>query len=600
MNGSIEELNCTGGSYFNSSLKTCLIDNNGICSSIHENCTQGEIEQNPADPCGYLQCVNGSLEDVNCTSGSYFNSTLKTCLIDNNGICSSNHENCTEGEIEQNPADPCGYLQCVNGSLEDVNCTSGSYFNSTLKTCLIDNNGICSSNHENCTEGEIEQNPADPCGYLQCVNGSLEDVNCTSGSYFNSTLKTCLIDNNGICSSNHENCTEGEIEQNPADPCGYLQCVNGSLEEVNCTSGSYFNSTLKTCLIDNNGICSSNYENCTEGGIEQNPADPCGYLQCVNGSLENVNCTSGSYFNSTLNICLIDKNGICSSNHENCTEGEIEQNPADPCGYLRCINGNLEELNCTSGSYFNNSLKACLVDENGVCRSIMEDCIDGDIVENSGDPCGYLICKYGAFSEVNCSSGSYYNSTLKTCLLDKNGICASNNFFEECIDGEVEENPENCCGYLVCKYGSYSEVNCNHGDYFNSSLKTCLLAESGVCSEISEECIEDETQPDPEECAGYLQCINGELVSQFCAYGSYFDATLKSCMVDNDGVCISTSEICEEGERKEEPDDWTSYLECINGDFVERSCPEGSYFESSIKGCTIDENGVYGSQLDLN
>ncbi|XP_051864026.1 multiple epidermal growth factor-like domains protein 10 isoform X2 [Drosophila albomicans] len=547
INGSFEDVDCTSGTYFNSSLNICLIDENGICSAIDEKCIEGEIEENPDDPCGYLQCVDGSLEEVNCTSGTYFNSSLNICLIDENGICSLK---CTEGEIEENPDDPCGYLQCVDGSLEEVNCTSGTYFNSSLNICLIDENGICSLK---CTEGEIEENPDDPCGYLQCVDGSLEEVNCTSGTYFNSSLNICLIDENGICSSK---CMEGETEVNPDDPCGYLQCVDGSLEEVNCTSGTYFNSSLNICLIDESGICSLK---CMEGEIEENPDDPCGYLQCVDGSLEEVNCTSGTYFNSSLNICLIDENGVCSLK---CTEGEIEVNPDDPCGYLQCVDGSLEEVNCTSGTYFNSSLNICLIDENGICSL---KCTEGEIEENPDDPCGYLRCINGNLEELNCTSGSYFNSSIKVCLIDENGICSA--IPEDCRDGDIEENPDDLCGYLICKDGSFSEANCTSGSYFDSSWKTCIIDENGICSSrnLVEACIEDEIESDPEECAGYLQCIDGKRVSQLCAYGSYFDSALKSCEIDYDNVCLSKSEICEEGERKEDLDDTTWYFECING-----------------------------------
>ncbi|XP_051864029.1 tenascin isoform X5 [Drosophila albomicans] len=413
---------------------------------------------------------------------------------------------CGEGVVSPDPDDCASYFQCLDGAIIKEKCSSGSYFDSSWDVCVIDVDGICTPATVNCTEGELEVNPFNSCGYLKCLNGSITEVNCTSGNYFNSTLMTCTIDENGICSAIDDECIEGEIEENPEDPCGYFECINGSFEDVDCTSGTYFNSSLNICLIDENGICSAIDEKCIEGEIEENPDDPCGYLQCVDGSLEEVNCTSGTYFNSSLNICLIDENGICSLK---CTEGEIEENPDDPCGYLRCINGNLEELNCTSGSYFNSSIKVCLIDENGICSAIPEDCRDGDIEENPDDLCGYLICKDGSFSEANCTSGSYFDSSWKTCIIDENGICSSRNLVEACIEDEIES--------------------------------------------------------DPEECAGYLQCIDGKRVSQLCAYGSYFDSALKSCEIDYDNVCLSKSEICEEGERKEDLDDTTWYFECING-----------------------------------
>ncbi|KAM8704988.1 hypothetical protein ACLKA7_009447 [Drosophila subpalustris] len=551
-------------------------------------CEEGAVKEDLKDCASYFQCLDGKIVKQQCHNGSYFDPAWEVCVIDPDGICKS--ANCTEGVIEENPEDPCGYLKCINGSFADVECTIGSYFNSTLKTCLVDEDGVCSAIPETCIEGEIQEAPEDPCGYLKCENGSLVEVNCTSGSYFNSTLKTCLVDEDGVCSAIPETCIEGEIEEAPEDPCGYLKCENGSLVEVNCTSGSYFNSTLKICLIDEDGVCSAIPETCIEGEIQEAPEDPCGYLKCENGSLVEVNCTSGSYFNSTLKTCLVDEDGVCSAIPETCIEGEIQEAPEDPCGYLKCENGSLVEVNCTSGSYFNSTLKICLIDEDGVCSAISDNYIEGEIKEDPENPCGYLNCVNGGLVKVNCSSGSYFDSTLNICVTDVDGVCSS--ISGECIDGEIKENPEDCCGYLICKYGTFSEVNCTSGDYYNSTLQICLIDESGVCSPVSEGCVEGELAEDPEECGGYLQCIHGEMVNQLCSYGRYFHSELKSCVVDNNGVCTPITENCEEGDRETDPEDCTSYLECIDGDFVAQKCTEGSYFELNIKACVIDENGV--------
>ncbi|XP_034488587.1 protein psiG isoform X1 [Drosophila innubila] len=503
---------------------------------------------------------------------------------------------CEEGAVKEDPSDCASYFQCLDGKTVKQRCHSESYFDPAWEVCVIDVDGICKPITVNCTEGDLEENPKNSCGYLKCLNGSLVEVNCTSGSYFNTTLNICLIDENGVCSSIPEECIDGEITVDPEDPCGYLKCVNESLVKVNCSSGSYFNSTLDICLVDENGVCSSIPEECIDGEITVDPEDPCGYLKCVNESLVKVNCTSGSYFNSTLNICLIDENGVCSSIPEDCIDGEIKEDPEDPCGYLKCVNGSLAEVNCTSGSYFNSTLNICLIDENGVCSSIPEDCIDGEIKEDPEDPCGYLKCVNESLVKVNCTSGSYFNSTLNICLIDENGVCSS--ISEKCIEGEIEENPEDSCGYLQCLNGSLEIVNCSSGSYFNSTLQTCLIDENGVCSLISESCIEGELQEDTKECSGYLQCINGEMVNQLCSYGYYFHSELKSCVVDNNGVCTPITENCEEGDRETDAEDCTMYVECIDGDFVAQKCAKGSYFEFRIKACVIDENFVCIPHVD--
>ncbi|XP_064552678.1 multiple epidermal growth factor-like domains protein 10 [Drosophila montana] len=580
INGSLEEEKCDIGSYFNASLSICEIDENGICSTLPGNCSEGELQKDPEDCAGYLKCVNGSLIEEKCANGSFFNFTLKICEIDENGICPMK---CLEGELQEDPEDCAGYLKCINGSLIEEKCSNGSFFNSTLKICAIDENGVCTSPPEKCLEDEIQEIPGNSCGYLRCINGSLEEEKCDIGSYFNASLSICEIDENGICSTLPGNCSEGELQENPENCAGYLKCINGSLVEEKCSNGSFFNITLKVCQIDENGICPIK---CLEGELQEDPEDCAGYLKCINGSLIEEKCANGSFFNSTLKICAIDENGVCTSPPEKCLEDEIKEIPGNSCGYLRCINGSLEEEKCDIGSYFNASLSICEIDENGICSSLPGNCSEGELQENPENCAGYLKCINGSLVEEKCSNGSFFNITLKVCQIDENGICPI-----KCLEGELQEDPEDCAGYLKCINGSLIEEKCANGSFFNSTLIICQIDENGVCTPAPEKCLEDEIKEIPGNSCGYLRCINGSLEEEKCEVGSFFNASLSICEIDENGIC-PTLPVCLEGQLEEDPEDCSGYLECVNGSYIEQKCASGSFFNSTLQTCEIDDNGI--------
>ncbi|XP_030553864.1 multiple epidermal growth factor-like domains protein 10 [Drosophila novamexicana] len=592
LNSAIVIQTCPNGSYFDPTYEVCVIDVNGVCASASGKCSEDQIEAIPGNSCGYLRCINGSLKEEKCDIGSYFNASLSICEIDENGICSTLPGNCSEGELQKDPENCAGYLKCVNGSLIEEKCVNGSYFNASLSICAIDENGICSTNPIKCLEGELEEDPKGCSGYLKCINGSLVEEKCANGTFFNSTLKICAIDENGVCTSAPEKCLEYEIKEIPGNSCGYLRCINGSLEEEKCDIGSYFNASLSICEIDENGICSNLPGNCSEGELQEDPENCAGYLNCINGSLVEEKCSTGSFFNITLKVCQIDENGVCTPAAEKCLEDEIKEIPGNGCGYLRCINSSLEEEKCDIGSYFNSSLLICEIDENGIC-STLPVCLDGQLEEDPEDCSGYLECVNGSYIEKKCAIGSFFNATLQTCEIDENGICFP--IPAKCSEGELEVDPENNCGYLKCLNGVLVEMICANGSYYNSTLKTCLIDESGICSSLGNKCANHEVRHDPEDCSGYLQCINGELVKKLCSYGSYFHTTLQSCVVDDDGICTPLSDQCEEGERETDPDDCAAYMECIAGDFIAQKCVNGTYFDVGIKACIFDEKCKYNA-----
>lgn len=107
-----------------------------------------------------------------------------------------------------------------------------------------------------------------------------------------------------------------------------------------------------------------------------------------------------------------------------------------------------------------------------------------------------------------------------------------------CVDGETKEDVNDCTSYLICCNGAFVPKTCETGNYWNSNTAMCTL-NNGQCCPGTGACTENELQVDPQDCAAYYQCVNGQLVRQKCTSGSYFDTVILACVVDTECICPS-------------------------------------------------------------
>nr|XP_017008079.2 LOW QUALITY PROTEIN: chitin-binding domain protein cbd-1 [Drosophila takahashii] len=310
-------------------------------------CTEGETKCDADDCTKYQVCCHGEFVSKSCESGYYWNSGEQKCDEDN-GECKP--PTCVDGEIEANPDDCAGYLECVNGTVVILTCPDGEYFNATEKQCLLDTCGVC----VNCTEGSKKGDLTDCAKFQVCVNGKYVSQSCGTGYYWNATAKECALDE-GQCNGPPP-CTDGDLQKDPTDCAGYLACSNGNWVSKQCPEGSYWNIDWKICVVDTNGTC----VNCTEGATK--PADDCSQYQiCSGGKFVTKSCQDGYYWNKDEAKCIQD-DGTCNGNGTSCTEGAIKVDPSNCAGYLSCSNGSFVSKQCPDGAFFNTTLEVCQVD----------------------------------------------------------------------------------------------------------------------------------------------------------------------------------------------------------------------------------------------
>nr|XP_017021030.2 chitin-binding domain protein cbd-1 [Drosophila kikkawai] len=573
----------------------CLALSLFVGSLNAECCTDGETKCDPDDCTKYSVCCHGEFVSKSCIDGEYWNPEIGECDT-NNGECYP--PNCEEGEIEANPDDCAGYLECVNGIVVDQSCPDGYFFNET--ECTRDTCGVC----VNCTEGSTKPEPSGDCTkYLLCSGGKYVTVSCDSGYYWNNTWGECLEDN-GECNGS-PSCTEGELEWNPLDCAGYRLCSNGSLVNKTCPDGAYFDNNMRACVQDTNGTC----VNCTEGSKQPEPSGDCTkYLLCSGGKYVTVSCDSGYYWNNTWGECLED-NGECNGS-PSCTEGELEWNPLDCAGYRLCSNGSLVNKTCPDGAYFDNNRRTCVPDTNGTCVN----CTEGSKQpEPSGDCTKYQICAGGKYVTMSCSAGEYWNNKSKICETD-NGEC---NGTPSCTEGDKKANPSDCAGYLQCVNGNYVAMKCSATEFFNTTLNKCVVDTNNVCipKTCDPQCCDlpnNSMWPVEKNCSAFFQCVNGKYVQQRCPNNLQFNNITSDCDYPENVGCDDgtappsgpsagpSGTYCESQGRCVGQRDGTmfaganacssSYIVCQCECEVDFSCSSGLVFNEQIKTCDWASN----------
>ncbi|XP_039230887.1 proprotein convertase subtilisin/kexin type 5 isoform X2 [Drosophila yakuba] len=495
------------------------------------------------------------------------------CLILSLFVGSSSAECCTDGETKVDPDDCTKYLACCHGEFVSKSCASGSYWNSDLEVCAVDE-GQC--NPPGCVEGEIAPNPDNCAGYLECVNGNVVIQTCPDGDYFNSTLDKCVEDTCGVCIG----CTEGTKKADPSDCSKFQICVDGKYVSQSCASGYYWNSVNNECEVDN-GQCNGGGSSCTDGDLKVDATNCAGYLACSNGNWVSKQCADGAYFNATLKTCVEDVDGVCV----NCTEGSTK--PLDDCTkYEICSGGQYVTKSCNSGYYWNNQTEACEVD-NGQCNGGGSSCTDGDLKVDATNCAGYLACSNGNWVSKQCADGAYFNATLKTCVEDVDGVCVN------CTEGSTKPL-DDCTKYEICSGGQYVTKSCNSGYYWNKQTEACEV-DNGQCNGNGTSCTENEVKVNPADCAGYLQCINGNFVARKCSATQFFNATLEQCEVDTENVCIPKTcdpDCCDVPNNSIWPveKNCSAFYQCVNGIKYEQRCSNNLQYNSKIEQCDYPEN----------
>eukprot|EP00347_Sterkiella_histriomuscorum_P008669 403344213 len=308
--------------------------------------------------------------------------------------------------------------------------------------------------------------------------------------------------------------------------------------------GDRFNGAIKQISLKNHAYCLSNFSESIS--TSATVCTTCSFCDMTAGCYTDCPSLPGYYINST-NKCTACDNSCeyCKSNSANeCFLCNRTQNRV--WTYLTPTTGNdYGACSCNSGTYYNSTTKSC-----ETCNELCWACEDStaDKCSSCSDK-GYKL--FGSSCVASCPSGYKASDTYKTCIPD-------NPNFSQDTTSMMNK------GYYAIdrineKNGGQGQ-GCQIGEYYNYTTKTCTVCPGSNCETCD--------QNKPSIC---LKCKSQAYLA--------IDGTCRSCIsgymnFDYFGQCV---ENCGDGKRFTFEDYAPNSLQCddgnaVDGDGCSKSC----------------------------
>lgn len=326
------------------------------------------------------------------------------------------------------------------------------------------------------------------------------------------------------------------------------------------------------CIGQLNGKNLANTEYCAQ------------FYICLNDEATAQSCSSGSYFNTTAEACVVDEdNSHCWENFCIGKEDATTIPDNDSCvDYYVCVDSKAVQQECANETYFDKVLLACVPgdcpdDSSSTTTTTTTpatgcDCADGsksgELVADQENCRKYYICDNGVLVPGDCLKGNFFNSTLEVCQADTDNVCPESSQNDCDCDGKVVEDEKNCNQYYVCEDGTWLSKTCPVGEFFDTTCEKCVEDTDNVCPqcdadngatteattagpETESECKESDLPYKADNCWTYYACISGKWQKESCAVNSYFDSEFSICKQDSDNECPENKSKSKKKEKKQ-------------------------------------------------
>ncbi|KAK9511189.1 hypothetical protein O3M35_005799 [Rhynocoris fuscipes] len=127
--------------------------------------------------------------------------------------------------------------------------------------------------------------------------------------------------------------------------------------------------------------------------------------------------------------------------------------------------------------------------------------------------------------------------------------------------------------YDVCFNGRLHTEMCPPLYSYNGI--SCVPSES--CGQTSAKCQDGDVSN--VDGSSYVECVDGEYVTKFCPVGHLFQILTKTCEPVDIDLRLA-KKFCDEASRKSLPD-CSKYQECVKGRYVDKQCPDNMLFDKN-------------------
>ncbi|TMW40249.1 hypothetical protein DOY81_014671, partial [Sarcophaga bullata] len=190
-------------------------------------------------------------------------------------------------------------------------------------------------------------------------------------------------------------CSEGTVRAVQDDCYIFEACIDGHYQKINCPVNYYFYKPNGMCVpfkYDAQFKCSCLMPQHT---VLENKNNCETYYKCEDKAALLQNCPLGQYYNSQLNACIPDVEGVClmkptitpsiaqALNNLNKDLNKIEAEckllgaqgvnfqtfPNDCNTFYICINGQIYKQQCPQDFYYDSDKKYCVIDTENKCKA---------------------------------------------------------------------------------------------------------------------------------------------------------------------------------------------------------------------------------------
>ncbi|XP_060518419.1 mucin-2-like [Cylas formicarius] len=163
-------------------------------------------------------------------------------------------------------------------------------------------------------------------------------------------------------------------------------------------------------------------------------------------------------------------------------------------------------------------------------------------------------------------------------------------------DGTFVEDPNDCTIFYECNGGKGIAQHCPSGTYWNESILSCDNAANVQSSSPTCTSNKVEFYPDPQDCSSFYECVNGQISKHRCPDGQSWDPEFVACNFSHEVNCGSRPKEhypnCPSEGVSYFPDleDCSGFYICINGKTGHLTCPDQLSWSTDHEECLITEN----------
>uniref|UniRef100_A0AC35GUK7 Chitin-binding type-2 domain-containing protein n=1 Tax=Panagrolaimus sp. PS1159 TaxID=55785 RepID=A0AC35GUK7_9BILA len=436
---------------------------------------------------------------------------------------------------------------------------------------------------------------------------------CREGYVFQG--KTC------IPFESAKGCSECKIgETKPAKHCKqFYECekygTKWSLKT--CPTNEIYNQKNRRCELNYGNSCADFHQTC-QNGDSYNPS--CGdYFLCREGQFHPGKCPHLTRWSKRQLQCIPDNTCRRYENNNVCRRGDII--PTVDCEtYFSCdpIKGQFVRSSCKDTIYGKNPACEYCIGEKPTKPAYSSNpssppapytsvkCINGEKIIDKVDCSRYISCINGEWYSLQCEGNTIFDSNSGLCIYQSKSRCPRNgshlDSFHQPQDSGFGENDNSAFPPPSPPFIPIQKPLPSPPPPMDETRREMYEQSNGFIICLSHK--SPQFVADPRDCGSYLECQNGFYQPRTCPQGHNFDAFT--------GRCSSTfkcDRICQENERIPRKECGKA-LECQNNAWVPMKCKENTMFingrcseilcpeDGNPSSSTCYEGAVYSNERD--